>query len=185
MVTEDERRQFREAMRGVRRLRMAESPLLTTRPRQRPSARHARAERQAVLADSLMDLRSPQAPLIETGEEILYRGPRISEPVFRQLRRGQFRVEAELDLHGLRVEEARAELRAFIAAALAEGLRVVRIVHGKGLRSGNRGPVLRQMTSDTLRRLDAVLAFASAREVDGGSGACLVLLQRPSRRPRG
>jgi DNA-nicking Smr family endonuclease len=182
MVTEDERRQFREAMRGVRRLHIGESPTSASRPRQRPSARFTRAERLAVLADSLMDLRSPQAPLLETGEELLYRGPRIGDDVFRQLRRGRFRVEAELDLHGLRVDEARLELRAFLAAALAEGLRVVRIVHGKGLRSGNRGPVLRQMTGDVLRQLDAVLAFASAREVDGGSGACLVLLQRPGHR---
>jgi DNA-nicking Smr family endonuclease len=180
-VTKDEHRQFREAMRGVRRLRAVDSPALASKPKRRPSAVLMRAERQAVLADSLMDLRSPDAPLLETGEEILYRGPRISQMVFRQLRRGQFRVEAELDLHGLREDEAREQLRSFIAAALAEGLRVVRVVHGKGRRSGHRGPVLRQMTHDTLRRLEAVLAFASAREVDGGSGACLVLLQRPSR----
>jgi DNA-nicking Smr family endonuclease len=181
MITDEERREFRDAMRGVRRLRKPEPVAQASRPKRRASARFARADREAVLAESLADLRSPLAPLAETGEEILYRGPRISEQVFRRLRRGQYRVDAELDLHGLKSEQARTELRVFIAAALAEGLRVVRIIHGKGLRSGNRGPVLRLMVNDTLRRLEAVLAFASAREVDGGSGACLVLLQRPGR----
>ena len=97
---------------------------------------------KSVLAESLADLRSPLAPVVESGEEILFRGPRISEQVFRRLRRGQYRVDAELDLHGLKVEQARAELRAFIAAALAEGLRVVRVIHGKGLRSGNLNQAL-------------------------------------------
>jgi DNA-nicking Smr family endonuclease len=183
MISDEERREFREAMRGVRRLRITEQVAQASRPKRRASARLARADRQAVLAESLADLRSPLAPVVETGEEILFRGPRISEQVFRRLRRGEFRVDAELDLHGLKAEQARTELRSFIAAALAEGLRVVRVIHGKGLRSGNRGPVLRSMVNDTLQRLEPVLAFASAREVDGGSGACLVLLQRPARAP--
>lgn len=181
MISDEERREFREAMRGVRRLRRPEQVAQVSRPKRHASARLARADREAVLAESLADLRSPLAPVVETGEEILFRGPRISEQVFRRLRRGEFRVEAELDLHGLKAEQARTELRSFIAAALVEGLRVVRVIHGKGLRSGSRGPVLRSMVNDTLQRLAAVLAFASAREVDGGSGACLVLLQRPAR----
>ena len=183
MVSDEDRRVFREAMRGVRPLQ-GSSRKTAARPRRRPKARFARADRQAVLADSLADLRAPHAPLLETGEEILFRGPRISEQVFRRLRRGHYRIEAELDLHGLTVEQGRAELRAFLAAALADGCSVVRIVHGKGLRSGQRGPVLRNMVNDTLRRLEAVLAFASAREVDGGSGACLVLLERTTRAAR-
>jgi DNA-nicking Smr family endonuclease len=179
--SEDERRQFREAMRGVRRLRPAAPAAQPTRPKRRADAKFARADRQQVLAESLADLRSPLAPVIESGEEIQFRGPRVSEQVFRSLRRGHFRVDAELDLHGLTVEQARGQLRAFVATALAEGLRVVRVIHGKGLRSGNRGPVLRQMVNDTLQRLAPVLAFASAREVDGGTGACLVLLERSDR----
>lgn len=181
MVTDDERRLFRDAMRGVRRLRVTGPVHDATRPKRRPKAAFTRADRLEVLADSLADLRQPLAPVIESGEEILYRGPRVNEHVFRSLRRGHFRVEAELDLHGLTAEQARRELRQFLAAALDRDVRVVRIVHGKGLRSGQRGPVLRALVNDMLRRLSAVLAFASAREVDGGTGACLVLLQRPRR----
>ena len=90
-------------------------------------------------------------------------------------------MEAELDLHGLTVTEAAEALDAFLAAAISRGLRVLRIVHGKGLRSGHRGPVLKQLVNSTLQRIGAVLAFASAREVDGGTGASLVLLAAPRR----
>jgi DNA-nicking Smr family endonuclease len=105
--------------------------------------------------------------------------------MFRRLRRGDFRVDSELDLHGLTVPQARAALAAFLAEAIGQGCRVVRIVHGKGLRSGTRGPVLRAMVNDSLRRICAVLAFASAREVDGGTGACLVLLESRHGPPAG
>lgn len=184
MTDEDDRQAFRDAMRDVRRLHFAPRDPLRKRPPRRPGARFTRADRIAVLADSLADLRAPLAPVVETGEEILYRGPRINETVFRRLRRGHFRVEAELDLHGLNVAQARSELAGFVAAALDADLRVLRIVHGKGLRSGSRGPVLRAIVNDYLQRLSAVLAFASAREVDGGAGACLVLLESRRRRAR-
>jgi DNA-nicking Smr family endonuclease len=180
MDTEDERQAFREAMRGVRRLRAQEPAVQAARPKRRALAAFARADRRQVLAESLAEPASPQAPVIESGEEIQFRGARVSEQVFRNLRRGIYRVDAELDLHGLSAAQARVELQAFIAAALVAGLRVVRVIHGKGLRSGNRGPVLRRMVNTTLQRLSVVLAFASAREVDGGTGACLVLLQRPA-----
>ncbi|MGC4027603.1 MAG: Smr/MutS family protein [Steroidobacteraceae bacterium] len=183
MAKDEDREAFRQAMHGVRQLRRAPDRAPGAPP-PRPRAHFARAERAAVLADSLADLRAPLAPVIESGEELLYRGPRISQTVLRRLRRGDFRVDAELDLHGLTVPQARAELAAFLAAALEERLRVVRIVHGKGLRSGTRGPVLRAMVNDCLRQIRAVLAFASAREVDGGTGACLVLLESGRDRSR-
>lgn len=175
---ESDHKLFREAMRGVRPLRHDQAPRSTTRVRRKPRARFARAERVAVLAESLADLRQPLAPVIETGDEILFRGPLVSELAFRRLRRGHYRVEDEIDLHGLNAEEAQRVLGQFLSAALLQGLRVVRVVHGKGLRSGRRGPVLRALVNHYLRRVSAVLAFASAREVDGGAGACLVLLAR-------
>ena len=167
---------FRAAMRGVRRLRF--EPRQTAKgPRPHPRARFARADERAVLTESLADLRQPLAPVIESGEELQYRRPGVKDQVFRNLRRGQYRVEAELDLHGLTAAEAAPELDRFLAAAYSQGLRVLRVVHGKGLGSGHRGPVLKGVVSARLQRLDAVLAFASAREVDGGTGASLVLLR--------
>lgn len=164
---------FREAVRGTRALR-AEPRAGARRRRPPPRARFARAERAAVLVESL-DVPWPEAG-IETGEELAFRRPGVQESVLRRLRRGEYRVEAEVDLHGLTAAEAKAELRAFLAEAIARQLRCVRIVHGKGLRSGQRGPVLKQTVNALLRRVGAVAAFSSARQVDGGTGAVYVLL---------
>lgn len=177
-MEEDERKLFRLAMRGVQRL-AAEPRQSTAALRPRPRARQARAERRAVLAESL-GAGSPLEPVAESGDALLFRRPTISEAVFRRLRAGQYRVEAEIDLHGLTGRDVGPALRQFLTEALHHRARVVRVIHGKGLRSGNRGPVLKLVASSFLQRVDAVLAFASAREVDGGSGALLVLLDRHS-----
>lgn len=170
---DDDRRLFHEAVRGTRVLH-PEPRAGTRRRRPPPRARFARAERVAVLAESL-EVPGPEAG-IETGEELTFRRPGVQDTVLRRLRRGDFRVEAEVDLHGLTVVEAKAHLRAFLAECLARHLRCVRIVHGKGLRSGQRGPVLKQTVNSLLRRIGAVVAFSSARQVDGGTGAVYVLL---------
>src|SRR5262249_30051151 len=102
----------------------------------------------------------------------------VQDAVLRKLRRGQYRVEGEIDLHGLTVEEAKAALREFVAAAVARGAQCIRVVHGKGLRSGHRGPVVKNAANSVLRRMGVVLAFVSARQVDGGTGALYVLLSR-------
>jgi DNA-nicking Smr family endonuclease len=94
----------------------------------------------------------------------------------RRLRRGHYRVESELDLHGLTLPEAKEQIRSFVARSIARQARCVRIIHGKGLGSGPRGPVLKHAVNVILRRFDAVLAFCSARQVDGGTGAIYVLL---------
>jgi DNA-nicking Smr family endonuclease len=171
---DDDARLFRDAVRGARALR--EEPRAGAQRRRPPArARFARAERANVLAESL-DVPWPEAG-IETGEELGFRRPGVQESVLRRLRRGEFRVEAEIDLHGLTVVQAKAELRAFLAEACARRLRCLRIVHGKGLRSGQRGPVIKQTVNALLRRVAAVVAFSSARQVDGGTGAVYVLLR--------
>ena len=101
----------------------------------------------------------------------------MPETVLRRLRRGDYRIESEIDLHGMTLVEARAALRDFLLAAAARRLRCVRIVHGKGLRSGQRGPVLKNAVNSLLRRVALVLAFTSAAMRDGGTGATLVLLR--------
>jgi len=181
-MDEQDRALFRQAMRGVRRLQI-DARLATGRPRPQPRARFAHAERRAVLQESLT-AGSPLAPVEESGDALLYRSPAISESVFRRLRSGQYRVDGEFDLHGMTATMVEPVLRDFLATALAHGARVVRVIHGKGLRSGHRGPVLKLVASSYLQRVDAVLAFASAREVDGGSGAILVLLRARKRRLR-
>lgn len=117
---------------------------------------------------------------IETGEELVYFRPGLPHAVVRKLRRGQYAVEAELDLHGCRVLEARTALSAFLRDAQACGRRCVRIVHGKGHGSHGRQPVLKGKVNHWLRRIDAVLAFCSTRPAHGGTGAVYVLLKRPN-----
>jgi DNA-nicking Smr family endonuclease len=174
-MDEEEQALFRQAMRGVRRLAVANrAPASPRRPK--PRARFARADRYAVLQESLGQA-SPLAPVEESGDALLYRRPQISESVFRRLRAAQYRVDGEIDLHGLTAAMVEPALREFLSEARRQRARIVRVIHGKGLRSGHRGPVLKLVASSYLCRLDMVLAFASAREVDGGSGAILVLLE--------
>ncbi len=119
---------------------------------------------------------SPLAPVEESGDALLFRRPHLGMAAFRRLRAGQYRVDGEIDLHGLTASMVEPALHEFLAEALRHRARVVRVIHGKGRRSGHRGPVLKLVASNYLCRVDAVLAFTSAREVDGGSGAILVLL---------
>jgi len=97
--------------------------------------------------------------------------------VMRRLRRGLYPVEEELDLHGLSQTAARDRLADFIVRSRDSGYRCVRIIHGKGYRSGARGPVLKTAVNLWLRRHMDVMAFVSARAIDGGAGALYVLLR--------
>ena len=128
------------------------------------------------LRDSLSD-RLPWDPATETGEELNYIRNGIGIQTVRKLRRGHWVIQAELDLHGLTVAEARELLSQFLNQCARRGLRCVRIVHGKGLRSKNREPVLKQKVGRWLMQRDEILAFCQARPVDGGSGAVIVLLK--------
>lgn len=163
---------FREAVRGVK-------PLVTDRRtgavrKPAPRARFARAGRLAALDED--------APRVLAGspEEIdgVFRRPGIQEAVLRKLRRGRYGLQGEIDLHGLRVGQASRALREFLADALALNARCVRIVHGKGLRSGSKGPVVKMAVSSILRQSNSVMAYVRARPDDGGSGALYVLLAR-------
>jgi DNA-nicking Smr family endonuclease len=174
----EDRALFREATRGVKQL--VHDRHVSSEPRPAPRARFTRADRRAILEESLAP--SPEDPALAGGEEISFARPGVQSGVLRKLRRGQYRVQGELDLHGLTVAEAKSALRGFLARALAQHARCVRIIHGKGLRSGPRGPVLKQAVGGVLRRVDAVLAVVSARDVDGGTGAVYVLLS-PQRAP--
>ena len=164
---------FREAVKDVRPL--PAKPVIAA-PRPAPRARFRRLDERAVLSESLQ--LSPGELLIETGDELLFRRAQLAPRILERLRRGEFAVRDEIDLHGLTAIEARAALREFLREALARGYSCVRVVHGKGLRSGPQGPVLKHAVNSWLRKVDAVLAFASTPRRDGGTGAVYVLLAR-------
>jgi DNA-nicking Smr family endonuclease len=174
VAPDDDTQLFREAVRGVKPLGVRELPRQGPKPR--PRARFTRADRMAVLKESL---EAPAAdPEVSSGEELSFRRPGVQIEVLRRLRRGEYRVQREIDLHGLTVAQAKQVLRELLADALDRQVRCIRIIHGKGLRSGHRGPVLKSAVVAVLSRSAAVLAFVSARQVDGGTGAVYVLLSR-------
>jgi len=114
----------------------------------------------------------------EGGQSLSFARPSVGRRNFRKLARGNFSVQSEIDLHGLTVAEARTVLSDFIENSVDQGHRCVRVIHGKGLGSGDRGPILKAKVDNWLRKWDAVLAFISARQVDGGTGAVYVLLRK-------
>lgn len=121
-------------------------------------------------------LARPPTEDIEFGEALAFQRPQVPRSVMRQLRRGKFAVQDEMDLHGLVVSEAHDCLRDFIALCSRRNIKCVRIVHGKGLGSGSKGPVLKTKVNHWLRQWDEVLAFCSTPPRDGGTGAIYVLL---------
>ena len=128
--------------------------------------------------DDLADL------AIETGPFLEFRRPGIQNRVFHDLQRGVIDAQATLDLHGLRVREARTALLRFLAQSTSAHRRCVRIIHGKGRSSDGQQPVLKQKTNQWLRQRDEVLAFVSAPRWDGGTGAVYVLLSGKYARQR-
>jgi len=105
----------------------------------------------------------------------------VDRRLLRRLRRGDFSVQAHLDLHGLGLKDARVEVELFLKSSRAQGRRCVLIVHGRGLGSKDQQPVLKPALVGWLTRRGvgkSVLAFCTARPSDGGAGALYVLLRR-------
>ena len=165
--------EFRSAVSGVRPLKSENRHVPeTVKPAAIP--RQSRLDEQAVLAELLEE--SDDHLILETGEELFFLRPGYSPRLMRRLRRGHFSVGDSLDLHHLSVAVARDVLLQFIGDSQRRALGCVRVVHGKGLRS--RGaPKLKLLARNVLRKHPAVIAFASCRPVDGGTGAVNVLLK--------
>lgn len=171
---EEEARLFRQAVADVQPLSPHGRYLHDTPPPPPIPLSRLRDER-AVILESLTDpIRWDEAA--ETGEELSYVRPGLSRQILRRLR-SQWVAQAELDLHGLNRLEAKHELADFLHECRRRGLRCVRIVHGKGLGSKNREPVLKLHVRHWLTQRDEVLAYVQARPAEGGSGAVMVLLR--------
>ena len=145
-------------------------------PQPKPHARFSEADDRAVLEESLAA--GPDPAELEIGDELIFARPDITRKVMRRLRRGQYAIQAEIDLHNMTLEEARTALKAFIAEALAHRAKCVRVIHGKGLGSGPRGPVIKNGVNRWLRRWDSVAAFCSTQPQHGGTGAVDILLNK-------
>ena len=173
-LPEDDRALFQASVGPVKPVRHDRVEPALPRPPAR--AKFRERDEQDVLRDMLSDDFDPGD--IETGEELWYARRGLQHRTLKRLRRGQFALQAECDLHGLTVVEARQALAGFLQACLARGHHCVRVIHGKGHGSHQRIPILKGKVGGWLRQRDEVLAFCSARTVDGGTGAVYVLLKK-------
>ncbi|MBI3141041.1 MAG: Smr/MutS family protein [Rhodocyclales bacterium] len=173
LPSEEERALFRSAVSGA-------TPLSSDRIHHEPPpppavpAQHRRDEAEALaesLAPAPLDLR------LEGGDEPTFLRPGLPRTILRDLRRGRWVMQDQLDLHGATREEARLLLGEFLAGSLRRGLRCVRVIHGKGLGSPGREPVLKGLVKNWLMNRQEVLAYCQARAAEGGAGALAVLLK--------
>ena len=168
---------FRQAVADVKPL----SPLNRIPPHaSKPPAvaRQRMLDEQAALKELMAPLSDPED--LETGEELLYLRPGHQPRLLRKLRRGHFSISGTVDLHHMDKLTARQVLLDFLTHSIRSGHGCVRIIHGKGLRSRNE-PTLKILTRRILSRHASVIAFASCRPIDGGTGAVNVLLRAGKR----
>ena len=167
--------EFREAMEDVTPL-TPHGRIIHSTHRPPPLPLHLLMDERQVMLSALEDpLRWDEDAEMESGAS--YIRPGISRQTLRRLRRGDWHTQAELDLHGLTRMEAKHEMVDFLHECKRRCVRCIRIIHGKGLGSRNREPVLKLHVRHWLMQRDEVLAFVEARPVDGGSGAVVVLLK--------
>jgi DNA-nicking Smr family endonuclease len=146
------------------------------REQTKPNPVQRQRDEQAVLRESLSD-EFDATTLLSTDADLSYTRPGIGPDVARKLRLGHWSIQAEVDLHGLRIDEARDALGRFIRDVKKQGLRCVRVVHGKGLGSLGKTPVLKARVLSWLVQKNEVLAYVQAKPAQGGAGALVVLLK--------
>ena len=140
-----------------------------------PVATQLQRDEAKVVQDSLSD-EFDVSTLLDTDDALSFRRPSVGPEVTRKLRKGDWAIQREIDLHGLRSDEARLALTTFIREAHKYGIRCVRVVHGKGLGSPGKTPVLKSKVHSWLVQKNQVMAFVQAKPAEGGAGALVVLL---------
>jgi DNA-nicking Smr family endonuclease len=178
-----ERNAFALAVGAVTALPERDHTLL---PRARPAPLPLQRQRdeQAVLRESISDEMDIES-LLETDAALAFRRPGVGPDVVTKLRRGQWSIQAQIDLHGLRRDQAREQIGLFLRDANRRGLRCVRVVHGKGNGSPGKQAVLKDVVRRCLVQKAEVLAFVQARASEGGAGALVVLLDGAAARADG
>lgn len=179
-IPPEDRELFRSSVGQVKPLKQDKQALAPRRPDPRP--RLTEQDQLDVLQE--MSESAAYSEEIETGEELHYHRPGIQQQVLRQLRRGQYVIQGELDLHGMTSADARNALALFLSECTIRRRRCVRIIHGKGRGSPDGRPILKNKVNHWLRLRDEVLAFCSAPPADGGTGAVYVLLKQTYKKSR-
>jgi DNA-nicking Smr family endonuclease len=176
-ISDDDRALFQAAVADAVRVEDSRHPLAQgKRPKPAPLPRQRMADEACALRESQLSDMTPDS-LLDTDENLSFARTGISSDTLRKLRRGHWSVQAELDLHGLRSDEAREAVVDFIRRCHQNDRRCLRVIHGKGLGSIGREPVLKSKVRAWMMQKNEVLAFCQAPGHAGGSGALLVLLR--------
>lgn len=170
---------FQNAMGAVQRLPAHGKASLAPTPPP-PTPRQSELDEAAALQEALSD-EVDVTTLLDTDERLSFRRPGVGHDVTQSLRKGKWAIQRQIDLHGLRSDAAREVLGSFVREAHRQGIRCVRVVHGKGLGSPGRTPILKDKVQRWLVQKSEVLAFVQARPAQGGAGALVVLLQPQGR----
>lgn len=167
LATDDDDSDFARLVPGVKPLRRDKINVYGQRPRQ-PLLTRPRPVLAPDTESAAVSSGTPaQAERFDSG---------LQKKLQRRIRRGEIRPQASLDLHGMRQDEALDALERFLEAVVADGLRMVVIVHGQGLRSGSEA-VLKPLVQRWLASRAQVLAFCPAQPRDGASGATYAYLR--------
>ncbi len=166
---------FARAVGAVKRM-PADDQARIQPPAPAPVAAQRQKDEEAVLRDALSD-DFDVSTLLDTDDALSFRRPGVGIDVTQKLRKGGWSIQREIDLHGLRSDEARVALAEFIRIAHKQGLRCLRVVHGKGLGSPGKTSVLKPKVLSWLIQKNQVMAFVQAKPAEGGAGALLVLLK--------
>ncbi|THB73566.1 MAG: DNA mismatch repair protein MutS [Gammaproteobacteria bacterium] len=165
---------FQQEMSGIKKID-SNNVKESAKPKPKPIPRSQIQDDRDVISQLDSDPFSHE--YIETGDEIFFFRPGLQQKVIRKLKRGQFAIERELDLHGMTAEQAKNAINSFFHDCNLNSDRCVLVIHGKGYRTEEREPVLKSMLNGWLRHRSDVLGFCSARIEDGGTGAIYVLLR--------
>lgn len=170
---------FQAAIGKVKPLEPPQRAKLTPEP-PKPIPKQQMLDDAAALQEALSD-EVDVTTLLDTDEHLSFRRPGVGTDVTQKLRKGKWSIQKQIDLHGYRSDEAREALSAFIRDAHRNGIRCVRVVHGKGLGSPGKAPVLKEKVHKWLVQKSEVVAFVQAQPAQGGAGALVVLLQPQNR----
>jgi DNA-nicking Smr family endonuclease len=173
VISDDDLRLFAQAVGPVRPIAGGERVIARRRPA--PEPKQSQLDEARVSTELLRSAIDPG--VIEVGEELSYLKSGLSPRLLQKLKRGHFSIADEIDLHQMTAAVARTAVKQFLDANRRADRLCVKIIHGKGLRSRAEGPVLKRLVDGLLRQRGDVLAFASAKPADGGTGAVIVLLR--------
>tara|TARA_B100000795_G_scaffold204577_1_gene158178 strand:- start:554 stop:1093 length:540 start_codon:yes stop_codon:yes gene_type:complete len=176
-MKDDEENIFREAVKNVKPLKIKSQTIETAskQPKPKPIAKKFLEDERKVLLDSLSDDYIYEDVELEGGLLFLRAGH--SPDIIKKLKKGYWVVQGSIDLHGMISQEAKSYIVDYIQNCKKRHIRCIRIIHGKGIGSRNKEPVLRNKVKNWLAQKDEVIAYAQAPKHDGGSGAVIVLLK--------